>query len=142
MAQTQDYRPPFHDRTRERTSDAVNKRIDRQARGAIAELQTPDAIRARLEQLDRELHLDRALMGVFSAVGTFTAGNAMRSLRRRGRLGFWGLLFVTQLGFLAYHAARGWCPPVTVLRRLGIRTAQEIGAERAALERKLVQLGA
>jgi hypothetical protein len=142
MSQITEYRPPFHDRTRERTSEAVNRRIDREARGAIAELATPAELRARLAELDREWHLDRALMAVFSALGSITAGKAMRSLARRRRLGFWGLLFFTQMGFLAYHAAKGWCPPVEVLRRLGFRTSQEICAERAAIERKLAQLGA
>jgi hypothetical protein len=141
MTQIQDYRPPAHDRVREHSSAAVNQRIDRAARGAIVELVSPDAIRARLAELDREWHLDRALMGVFSVLGTLTAQAAMRSLARRGRRGFWGLLFFTQMGFLAHHAVRGWCPPVVVLRRLGIRTSQEIGAERAALERKLARLG-
>jgi hypothetical protein len=141
MLQTHDYQPPVHDRVREHSSGAVNQRIDRAARGAIVELTTPDAIRARLAELDREWHLDRALMGVFSVLGTLTARAAMRSIAGRGRLGFWGLLFFTQMGFLAHHAARGWCPPVAVLRRLGVRTSQEIAAERVALERKLARLG-
>ncbi|HSK01165.1 MAG TPA: hypothetical protein VK932_07985 [Kofleriaceae bacterium] len=141
MTQIQDYRPPSQDRVREHSSAAVNQRIDRAARGAIVELVSPDAIRARLAELDREWHLDRALMGVFSVLGTLTARAGMRSIARRGRLGLWGLLFFTQMGFLAHHAVRGWCPPVAVLRRLGIRTSQEIGAERAALERKLARLG-
>lgn len=140
--QMQDYQPPVHDRTRERSSAEVNQRIDREARGALAEMTTPDQIRARIAELDREWNIDRAVMGVFSVLGTLTAQAAMRSLARRGRPGFWGLVFFTQMGFLAYHAVRGWCPPVVVLRRLGVRTAQEICAERAALERKLAQLGA
>ncbi len=140
--QIKDYQPPVHDRIRERSSAEVNRRIDRVTRGAISEVTTPDEIRARIAELDREWHLDRALMGVFSVLGTLTSQAAMRSLRRRGRLGFWGLLFFTQMGFLAYHVARGWCPPVSVLRRLGVRSSQEICAERAALERKLAQLGA
>lgn len=140
MIQTQEYQPPVHDRVREHSSASVNQRIDRQARGAVVELATPEAIRARLAELDREWHLDRALMGVFSVLGALTARGSMRSLARRGHVGFWGLLFFTQLGFLAHHAVRGWCPPVAVLRRLGLRTSQEIGAERVALERKLARL--
>jgi hypothetical protein len=38
------------------------------------------------------------------------------------------------LSFLLQHAIQGWCPPVPVLRRLGIRTRQEIDAERYALK--------
>lgn len=36
--------------------------------------------------------------------------------------------------FLFQHALQGWCPPVPVLRRLGSRTAAEIGRERYALK--------
>jgi hypothetical protein len=32
------------------------------------------------------------------------------------------------------HALRGWCPPVSALRRLGFRTAKEIDEERYALK--------
>ena len=36
-------------------------------------------------------------------------------------------------GFLLQHAVQGWCRPVPIFRRLGIRTASEIDAERYAL---------
>ena len=36
--------------------------------------------------------------------------------------------------FLLQHALQGWCPPVPLLRRWGVRTAAEIGGERAALK--------
>ncbi len=35
--------------------------------------------------------------------------------------------------FLLQHALQGWCPPLPVIRALGVRTAEEIGAERLAL---------
>ena len=35
--------------------------------------------------------------------------------------------------FLLQLAVRGWCPPVPVVRRLGVRTAGEIEQERYAL---------
>jgi hypothetical protein len=37
------------------------------------------------------------------------------------------------LPLLFYHAVQGWCPPIPLLRRLGIRTQQEIDAEKYAL---------
>jgi hypothetical protein len=137
-----EYVAPTQDPTRQRTSAAVSRKIDRETRGTIDELKTADAIRARISELEREWSLDRTLMAVFSALGAVSSGQAMLSLARRGKLGFWGALFFTQLGFLGYHAAKGWCPPVSVLRRLGVRTAHEICAERVALEGRLAQLGA
>ena len=38
------------------------------------------------------------------------------------------------LPFLFQHAVQGWCPPVPVLRRKGVRTRREIDAERYALK--------
>jgi hypothetical protein len=38
------------------------------------------------------------------------------------------------LSFLPLHAIEGWCPPVPILRRLGIRTREEIDRERYALK--------
>jgi hypothetical protein len=64
----------------------------------------------------------------------------MRSLRRGHRFSGWRLLLFTQLGFLAHHAIRSWCPPLPVFRRLGFRSNREICAERVALEKQLAAL--
>lgn len=138
MNPMQDWQPPPHDDVRERSSDKVNRRIDRETRGAIAEVgDDPAAIRARLAELDREWTIDRALMANFAVVGGLTAFTTMRNLVREGRLGAIGVLFWTQIGFMLHHAIRGWCPPVPVFRRFGFRTAREIAAERCALEKRL-----
>ena len=36
--------------------------------------------------------------------------------------------------FLLQHAVQGWCPPVGLFRRLGVRTEREIDEERYALK--------
>lgn len=36
--------------------------------------------------------------------------------------------------FLLMHAVQGWCPPIPVLRRFGVRTTFEIDRERNALK--------
>jgi hypothetical protein len=46
----------------------------------------------------------------------------------------WFVLPAIVSGFLLRHAIQGWCPPVPVLRRLGIRTRLEIERERYALK--------
>jgi hypothetical protein len=38
------------------------------------------------------------------------------------------------LPFLFQHAVQGWCPPLPVLRRLGVRTREEIDREKYALQ--------
>ena len=132
--QNRNLQAPVHDRIREHSSDAANQRIDRETRGAIEEVtRSPAAVRARLAELDHEWTVDRAVMLNFGIVGALTAWRTMRSLRRTGRMGGWGLFFWVQMGFLVNHAVRGWCPPMPVFRRLGFRSDQEICAERLAL---------
>jgi hypothetical protein len=46
----------------------------------------------------------------------------------------WFLLPIAVQAFFLQHALQGWCPPIPVLRRLGVRTASEIDAERNALK--------
>jgi hypothetical protein len=37
-------------------------------------------------------------------------------------------------GFLLQHAVSGWCPPIPLLRRLGVRTRSELDREKFALK--------
>ena len=46
----------------------------------------------------------------------------------------WLALPLLVSGFLFQHAVHGWCPPVPVLRRLGVRTRGEIEREKFALK--------
>jgi hypothetical protein len=140
---TSHWHPPEHDGIREQTPDGVNRKIDLITRGAIAESEVSAwRIRARLGELDREWNVDRALMLNFAVVAGLSSSLAMRSLARRGSIGGWGAMFFTQIGFLAYHAVKRWCPPMAVFRRLGFRSAKEIAAERCALEQQLAVLEA
>lgn len=36
--------------------------------------------------------------------------------------------------FLLQHALQGWCPPLPILRRMGVRASGEINRERMALK--------
>lgn len=42
----------------------------------------------------------------------------------------WFLLTGTVGFFLLQHALQGWCPPLPIIRKLGIRTAEEIHNQR------------
>ncbi len=44
------------------------------------------------------------------------------------------VLPIVVAGFLLQHAVSGWCPPVPLLRRAGVRTTREINQERFALK--------
>jgi len=135
---TRDWHPPKFDLIRNHTKPHVNREIDRDTQTILGNVGgEPHAIRQRLWELDREWHVDRALIAVFSVLGAFTAHRSFQAIRRGNRLSGWRALFWTQMGFLLHHAIRGWCPPVSVLRRIGFRTEKEIAAERTALEKRL-----
>jgi hypothetical protein len=127
------------DRVREHTAPSVTRRIDRMSAADVdAAVQAGhDAILRRLVKLDYEWDIDRALFVNFAiAGGTSLATGMLRYTRSRPwsrrRTGFL-YLFGAQLGFLLLHGIVGWCPPASVLRRLGFRTQREIEAERRDL---------
>jgi hypothetical protein len=136
----QTYQSPL-DGIRKHTSDASNQRIDHETQEAMEQIEySPELIRARLDKIDREWNVDRALMLNFAVLASFSASMAMRNVYRHGKLGVFGAAFFTQMAFLAHHAIRRWCPPLPVFRRLGFRSDHEISAERVALLRRLDQL--
>ena len=44
------------------------------------------------------------------------------------------LLPAAVLTFFAQHALQGWCPPIPIFRRNGVRTTREIERERFAIK--------
>jgi len=127
------------DRVRDHSAHAVNQRIvrdiDRNVEHCIRGGR--EAISERIAELDREWDIDRALMANFAVVGGIAYGvgvhrYANRPLLSRRRTGFL-YFFAAQLGFLLMHAGVGWCPPMVLWRRLGVRTKTEIELERSLL---------
>jgi len=47
---------------------------------------------------------------------------------------FWSLLTLVTGTFLLQHALLGWCPSAPVMRKMGIRTAEEINQEKMVLK--------
>jgi hypothetical protein len=127
------------DRVREHTSQRVNQRITRGINDNVerAVRGGRDAIIRRLAELDHEWDVDRALMANFALLGgaAYAAGlerysqSPLLGRKRKGLL----YLVGAQMGFLLLHATVGWCPPLPLFRRLGVRTKAEIEVERAAL---------
>jgi hypothetical protein len=126
----------YFDRIRDHTPPRVNRRIDQKTAADLERLLAGDpmAISRRFDELDREWDIDRAVMAVLSVVG---GANALFSLRRwlaGQRPGKSAAFLAVQLAFLFHHARSGWCPPVSVLRRLGFRSRMEIEEEKRALQ--------
>lgn len=134
------------DRVREHTAPTVTECIDRKTQATVDALiaEGDDAIVRRLEELDHEWDIDRALMVNFAVVGGAAlatglaryANSSPFAPKRKGFLYFFG----SQLGFLLLHGVVGWCPPASVFRRLGFRTQREIELEREQLREALTLL--
>jgi hypothetical protein len=122
--------PATTTRVTEQTAPYVNERIRRRIEQNVARYsaQGAEAIEQRLAELDREWDIERALEANASIVSLVGLGLGAFVDRR------WFVLPMIVGGFLLQHALEGWCPPVPVLRRLGVRTSTEIDYERYALK--------
>jgi hypothetical protein len=78
--------------------------------------------------LDREWDIERTLEA--NAASVVLIGCALGAFVDRR---FFALPAVVG-AFLLQHAVQGWCPPLPVFRRAGVRTSAEIDHERYALK--------
>jgi hypothetical protein len=90
--------------------------------------QPKEVISERITQLEREWDIERWLETNASSLALM--GLILGLTRSRKYL----VLSGTVLSFLLMHAIQGWCPPVPLLRKLGIRTRSEIDREKFALK--------
>jgi hypothetical protein len=118
------------DRVRANTSEETNRQIDRDIDARVREYaqRSPDDITRRIDELDREWDMERLLETNASALA-FT-GLVLGVAHSKKWLIVPGIV----LPFLFQHAVQGWCPPVPVFRRLGVRTRKEIDREKYALK--------
>ncbi len=118
------------DRVRDSTSEEVNYQLDRalEARVRSYEQRSSAEITQRIEELDREWDMERFLETNASAIA-FT-GLALGVTHNKKWLVIPGIV----LPFLFQHAVQGWCPPIPLFRRLGVRTRKEIDKEKYALK--------
>jgi hypothetical protein len=118
------------DRVRANTTDAVNEHIDQQIEDNVRYYsgRTQEDIARRIHDLEGEWDIERVLETMASSFSL--TGLALGAIKNRA----WFLLPAAVLAFLLMHAVQGWCPPVPALRRLGIRTREEIERERYALK--------
>jgi hypothetical protein len=119
-----------HDEVRDVTAASVNQRLDHAAQERVAEYHegSPEAIERRIDELRREWDMERTLE-VNAASLALTGVVLGAALDRR----FLAVPAVV-LSFLIQHAVQGWCPPIPLFRRLGVRTQREIDREIVALK--------
>lgn len=122
--------PPTSRRVEMRTRPQLNQAILDQTDQTLMRLQSaPEReIAGRLQTLDREWDVERALQT--NAPVLCLVGLALGAAVDRRFL----LLPAAVFAFFGQHALQGWCPPIPLLRRLGVRTLREIERERYALK--------
>lgn len=121
--------PDTSARVEHNTAEPINQRIERETLQRIERCaEDPDALDAHLRALDREWDVERVLE--LNASVLALSGVALGALVDKR----WLWLSAAVTGFLAQHAVQGWCPPIPILRRLGVRTQREIDVERQAIK--------
>jgi hypothetical protein len=120
--------PP--DRVRAHSNREENQRIDVQTQQCLERHAASDreAISRHIEALEREWDVERYLQmnaGIVSLSGVLLGALVSRRFL---------VLPAAVFGFFFQHATQGWCPPLPVFRRMGVRTRREINKEKYALK--------
>lgn len=120
--------PP--DRVRAHSNGHQNERIDAQTQHCLEQHAAADreAIGRHIDALDREWDVERYLQmnaGLVSLSGIMLGAWVSRRFL---------VLPAAVFGFFFQHATQGWCPPLPVFRRMGVRTRREINKEKYALK--------
>ena len=118
------------DRVRAQTTPEINDGIDTQTKRRLMRAAgAPPAVLGRLiADLDEEWEIERWLETNASLLAL--SGTLLGAFVNRKFL----ILPCLVLPFLLQHAVQGWCPPVPLFRRKGIRTRREIETEKNALK--------
>ena len=122
--------PSTFERVSSNTADEINDQIRRQTKTNVERTAAAGrgAIARRLRELDEEWDIERYVETMAPSFSLLGLALGVTTDRR------WLLLPIVVQAFFLQHALQGWCPPIPVLRRMGIRTIQEIAAERYALK--------
>jgi hypothetical protein len=118
------------DRVRRHTPSEINARIDAAIDAALQRYAGADrdALTRRIAEPDREWDIERTLETNAASFSLLGLGLSRIHSRK------WLWLTTGVAGFLLQHALQGWCPPVSVFRRIGIRTQREIDREKYGLK--------
>jgi hypothetical protein len=118
------------DPVRHSTAPEVNREIDRRTNNNIRRYanSSEEVIHRRIEELDQEWDIERTLEVNASTLAL--SGLLLGVTVNRKWLALPGVV----LSFLLQHGLQGWCPPLPILRKMGIRTRGEIDREKYELK--------
>jgi hypothetical protein len=118
------------DRVRNSTNPEVNQCIDDKINQKIDfyTTQPRSQVENRITELEKEWDVERVLevnASTLALTGLLLGATVNKK---------WFALPAVVLPFLLQHGLQGWCPPLPILRRLGVRTRDEIDREKYALK--------
>ena len=121
--------PSSDERVPRATRASVNDRIQARTLHDVSRYLGADPvfIDERIAQLQREWDIERTLEANAASVSLIGIALGLFVDRR------YFVLPAAGAAFLLQHALQGWCPPLPILRRLGLRTSAEIHNEIIAL---------
>ena len=115
---------------RESTPDSLNQQVDNAIKHSIGRYKgrSKEQISERIRELDQEWSIERTLE--VNASSLALSGALLGAFVNKR----WFILSGVVSAFLLQHGIQGWCPPLPVMRALGIRSRREIDEERYALK--------
>lgn len=124
--------PPTDKRVQNNTNPEVNQAIREQTLCKLNELQgykstNNPVLNHCINELSKEWDTERFLE---ANAATIILISSILGLKKSKAFFFTGIISF----FLLQHALQGWCPPLPIIRKIGIRTADEISNERMALK--------
>lgn len=127
--------PPTTTKVKLNTDDQINNEIEQKTAHNINNYygKTEGEIDTRIKELNYEWDTERVLELNFASIVLISS-----LLGLLGNKKWMALSGITSV-FMIQHSLQGWCPPLPIIRRMGIRTAEEITKEKDAL-RKLKSL--
>jgi len=122
--------PPSALRVKVSTSHKANEKLEKELLDNVSKSihAGKEDISKRIEQLNKEWDTERVLEANASAI--IVIGTILGFL-----VSDWYFLLCGFIAFfLLIHALMGWCPPLPLIRKLGVRTVYEICTEKMILK--------
>lgn len=122
--------PPTSQRVFLRTDPVINADIRNQTLRNLNIFKNcnPEEITERIRKLNLEWDTERLLEVNSAMLAVLSSYLGIKTSR------IWFLLTGAVGVFMLQHAFFGWCPPIPFIRKWGVRTAEEINAEKIALK--------
>ncbi len=123
--------PPTNQRVELHTARKISRQIEQKTLANLRKYRhaSYEEITLRLKELDREWDTERVIEandGFLILLSTIQGAASRKP--------FWSVLTGVTAFFLAQHAFQGWCLLIPLIRRMGIRTPEEINREKMALK--------